>query len=189
MAISSSDLTGLKVNDLTVLSLGRPGTKTTPKLWRCQCRCGRIILLRRSRLVGRKPHKSCGCSRSVSGAAHHRYRGGKYVSGSVLSTIKMSAEQRQLQMEVDIPYLDSLWESQRGRCALTGIPLVLSNRWAKDFDVGDPSASLDRINSNIGYVPGNVQWVHKTVNRMKFDLPAEVFLHFCRLIATHETGV
>jgi hypothetical protein len=32
---------------------------------------------------------------------------------------------------------------------------------------------MDRIDSNKGYVEGNVQWVYKYVNLMKRDFPQE----------------
>ena len=42
--------------------------------------------------------------------------------------------------------------------------------------------SLDRIDSKKGYVKGNVQWVHKTVNRLKMDLSEEELMYWCNLI-------
>jgi hypothetical protein len=47
------------------------------------------------------------------------------------------------------------------------------------------TASLDRIDSKLGYIPGNIQWVHKTINRMKVNLPEEDFVYFCRLITDY----
>ena len=55
------DMTGKKINDLTVLryagSDGRYGA-----LWECQCKCGNIVKVRGSALRSNKA-KSCGCSR------------------------------------------------------------------------------------------------------------------------------
>jgi len=49
---------------------------------------------------------------------------------------------------------------------------------------GKPSqtASLDRINSDMGYVEGNVQWVHRDINFMKGCLSQHNFIHLCQLI-------
>ncbi len=41
----------------------------------------------------------------------------------------------------------------------------------------------DRIDSCVGYVPGNVQWVHRTVNFIKRDLPDDEFIEWCKQIA------
>lgn len=37
-----------------------------------------------------------------------------------------------------------------------------------------------------GNVEGNVQWVHKTINKMKMDLPQDDFIKFCKLVANKE---
>lgn len=44
------------------------------------------------------------------------------------------------------------------------------------------NASLDRIDSLKGYAEGNVQWVHKTVDQMKWNLSQEELVKWCRLI-------
>ena len=50
------------------------------------------------------------------------------------------------------------------------------------LDLNDKDYSLDRIDSNNGYVEGNVQWVHKDVNMMKKDYNQEYFINICKLI-------
>ena len=47
------------------------------------------------------------------------------------------------------------------------------------------TASLDRIDSNKGYIKGNVQWVHKDVNTMKMDHTQEEFIKICTMVANH----
>ena len=44
---------------------------------------------------------------------------------------------------------------------------------------------MDRIDSTKGYVEGNLQWVHKVVNKIKWDLDQEVFLSWCQRISHH----
>lgn len=67
---------------------------------------------------------------------------------------------------------------QERRCALTDIELVMPERF------GDArTASLDRIDSSGSYRIGNVQWVHKDVNRMKNDFDQDYFVKMCRLVA------
>jgi hypothetical protein len=41
---------------------------------------------------------------------------------------------------------------------------------------------LDRIESEGHYTIDNVQWVHKTVNMMKWKISQEEFVYFCRKI-------
>ena len=42
--------------------------------------------------------------------------------------------------------------------------------------------SIDRIDSSVGYVRGNVQFVCDIVNRMKSDLSQEELYEWCGLI-------
>lgn len=52
-----------------------------------------------------------------------------------------------------------------------------------DTSIGNLTASLDRIDSSKGYIEGNVQWVHKRINKMKLDDSDTEFIEWCRLIA------
>lgn len=56
------------------------------------------------------------------------------------------------QFTIDREYIHDLAKAQGYRCALSGIPLVFQSKhpW---------TASLDRIDTFRGYVPGNVRWV------------------------------
>ena len=56
----------------------------------------------------------------------------------------------------------------------------------KFHEIGEPfckkTASVDRIDSNKGYEKGNIQIVHKIVNRMKWSLNQKAFIWFCKKI-------
>jgi hypothetical protein len=76
----------------------------------------------------------------------------------------------------------ALLEKQGYVCALTGLPIDLAESCRKHI-TGETTASLDRVDSSKGYVAGNVQWLHKDVNKMKWDLSQERFVEICRLVA------
>ena len=65
---------------------------------------------------------------------------------------------------------------QEFKCALTGWDIDAKN-------VAKNTASLDRIDSSIGYVEGNVQWVHKMVNMCKQQYTQEEFLSMCDAVS------
>jgi hypothetical protein len=44
------------------------------------------------------------------------------------------------------------------------------------------TASLDRIDSKLGYNINNIQWVHKDVNTIKWDLSHDKFIEICQII-------
>ena len=44
-------------------------------------------------------------------------------------------------------------------------------------------ASLDRIDNNLGYIDGNVRWVAREINYMKWKFSDEIFIKFCKNIS------
>jgi len=79
---------------------------------------------------------------------------------------------RDKEVSIDLDYLKEVWELQKGLCPYLKVPLVLPTT-SKSHDTSNPNriASLDRIDSNLGYVPGNVQFISMTLNyaKNKFD--------------------
>lgn len=75
-----------------------------------------------------------------------------------------------------------LLESQGYRCAISGVPIGIADS-VKGHKQGQTTASLDRIDSRGGYTPDNIQWLHKDVNKMKWDMPQSKFIQLCKLIA------
>ncbi len=82
------------------------------------------------------------------------------------------------EFDLTYDYLYDVWDKQNGLCAFSGVPL---NNEANHNEAG----SLDRIDSSIGYIEGNVQFVCAIVNRMKQELPDQDFLRFCELITNN----
>jgi hypothetical protein len=81
-----------------------------------------------------------------------------------------SAQRRQWygDSDLDLEYLSSVWESQNGICPYTGFQMELPNNTQDSQIKGKPKrASLDRINSEKGYVKGNVEFVCLAVNLAK----------------------
>lgn len=70
---------------------------------------------------------------------------------------------------------EQMYKSYTGFCALTG--------WEINIGYTNSTASLDRIDSNLGYVEGNIQWVHKLVNMMKNKYSQEQFIEVCKAVA------
>lgn len=87
------------------------------------------------------------------------------------------ARARDKSMNLDLDYIKQLWESQKGRCAFTGIELTTwdSHRYASGRKNQIRLASLDRIDSSKGYVKGNVQFVSSALNLAKSDLGDQEF--------------
>lgn len=105
----------------------------------------------------------------------HLYTGFKNLSGTKWSGIKGSARHRNIVFDINIEYAHDLIEKQNYKCNLSGLYIQLNKR-------GLSNASLDRIDSAKGYIEGNVQWLHKDINKMKSTFSQNQFLEYCRII-------
>ena len=95
----------------------------------------------------------------------------KFITYSKSRCKKWLAEGRIVEHNITLRYIIDLYINQGGMCAISGLDL--------DEDV----MSLDRIDSSLGYIEGNIQWVHFDVNRMKSNLNEAYFIGLCKAIA------
>jgi hypothetical protein len=97
------------------------------------------------------------------------------------------ARNRKHDYDIDVAYLKELWEEQGGICPISGVKMKLyknSVEWSKDK--GNPyKPSLDRIDSSIGYVKGNVQFVCYIANMAKQSWLDETLIEFCKFVAAN----
>lgn len=94
---------------------------------------------------------------------------------------KLQAEVRNLEFTIDLDYISNLMEKQNFKCALTKIDIHFPEHGTPND--GSMPASIDRIDSSKGYVPGNVQIILKKVNMMKQKYTQEEFIEVCKLVA------
>lgn len=93
------------------------------------------------------------------------------------NAFQKSALSRGLVWELSIEFVDAMYELQERKCALSGLDIAWSStHW-------DHTASIDRIDNGRGYVPDNIQLVHKEVNMMRGSLEPERFVELCALVA------
>ena len=104
------------------------------------------------------------------------------ISNAQLGRIKASADIRELSFELDRDFLFELYTKQDGKCKLSGVDISLPTCYS-DFISGNFTASLDRIDSSVGYIKTNVQWVHKSINIMKQAMDDRDFIRWCRKVS------
>lgn len=165
-----------KFSNLTIVKLGER-LKGRRYVY-CKCDCGNLIYTRLCHITERHT-KSCGCLNKIkeSGEKHHSWKGYGNISGIHIYRIKNGADTRNIVFDLDAQYLDKLLISQDFKCSLSGLPIFL-------LKANGGTASLDRIDSLKGYIIGNVQWVHKDVNKMKNNFEQSKFIDYCKLIAS-----
>lgn len=144
--------------------------------WNCICDCGEKVTVLGCHLKGGKTTKCKKC----------KYKSMKLngkLSGGFLAHIKYQAKIRSIPWNSNVSkeYLQKLYDDQKGICALSGLPIVFANS-VEEHKHGSTTASLDRIDSGIGYEKGNICWVHKSINMMKWDTSKKEFLNLCIII-------
>lgn len=91
-----------------------------------------------------------------------------------------SCRNRNKNCDLDLPYLKELWEKQKGKCAVTEVDLELKESYNKNYQ-----ASIDRIDSNVGYIKGNIRFTSVSVNWLKSNLDDNHLMEFfqiCKMV-------
>jgi len=93
----------------------------------------------------------------------------------------ISMKQRHKQKQYDgtivtVGYLKGLYDAQNGICALSGIPMHVTTKQS------ELSASPDRIDTEKGYVEGNIRLVCARINLMRNSLHDHDFVWWCRAV-------
>ena len=185
------DLVGKKFSRLTVIRrlenvIGSRSRREVFSKWECRCDCGNIVEKLGTNLV-RGRVKSCGCYTKECCIKNGKLKriGTKDISGAFWSRILAGARKRKLEVSISWDYAQELIEKQNFRCAISNTPIVLkASNNAYNGSTKDNTASLDRIDSSKGYIPGNIQIVHKQVNFMKQSMSHDDFINFCKVISS-----
>lgn len=146
------------------------------------CRCGYSAAVS-CYAIAKGTSKGClRCDqKSRLGSNNSSWRGYGQVPGSFIQRYRHKAKQKGWVWEIDAQFVNTLIDSQKGKCALTGLPISFKN---VNYDIGySCTASLDRIDSKKGYTAENTQLVHKDVNIMKNQYQEEYFIEICKLVA------
>jgi hypothetical protein len=185
---------GEKYGNLTIINFSHTEKKeyntytSSKNYWVCKCVCGNEKCYSLDKLT-QGLRKTCGCGnggflqkeRKNHINCHVKKQSLGYyqeIRISYLHHIKRGAEKRNLIYDLTIEYLWNLYLNQNKKCALSGVNIMFGSAQKQ-------TASLDRINSNIGYVVGNVQWVDKNINLLKGDVTNDTFIKLCTDVAIY----
>lgn len=176
------DLSGQIFGSWTVISMKERTSRQSVK-WICKCSCGKTDNVSSANLKSGKSVQCRYCQRKSSiNEKSVLWKGYKGISGTLWNRINTSAAKRKVEITVTIEEVWDLFVQQDGRCNLSGLPIEIPPTCSSLF-AGNMTASLDRIDSTKGYIPGNLQWLHKDVNRIKTNMPQERFIEICTLIS------
>jgi len=96
---------------------------------------------------------------------------------SVKRRCKYSSKRKAWNFDISLEYALEIAEKQNNKCALTGLPFTFTRTGEKHHDALLPT--LDRINSDLGYIPGNIQWANKWANFAKLNFNTDFFHEMC----------
>ena len=154
-------------------------TKCRQSRWLCRCECGNEQTIPSQPLV-RGESKGCRECR------HNRLRkpGGRRAYTYMFCSLKIGAKNRGIEFFIDKEETYQILVQQGFKCALSGRDIKIADT-LHGHKNRESTASLDRKDSSLGYVPGNVHWVHKTINFMKSSLPIDEFVTWCKDVASN----
>ena len=101
--------------------------------------------------------------------------------------VRASNRENSKVISVTPDYCFEIGEQQNWLCALSGQPLEFS-RGGTDWGAkwcNPMSCTIDRIDSNLGYVKGNIQLVTWKVNCIKQHFDNSEFIDLCKQVSKH----
>ncbi len=197
---NAKNILGQKFSRLLVISYS--GKKKNQCIWDVQCDCGVKKVVSSADLISGNT-KSCGCIRSEiykknnalkrerdpdynKGSNNPAWKGYKMIPGEYFNSVVKAASVRELEVDITIEFLAELYEKQNGLCALSGVPIdFIPQRIDKYGRSRRITASLDRIDSYLGYTKENVQWTNTDINMLKRQYGQEKFIEMCKLVANN----
>jgi len=160
-------------------------------IYQCLCDCGKTVEVKRIRLLKTLSVQSCGClkTQNMSKQANPYWKGWGDISGTMWGAIRHNAKVRNISFDITIEQAWGQFEQQGELCNMTGVPLIIAPKTSGVNSVSRTTASLDRINNDLGYTVKNIQWVHQNINQMKNVFTIDRFLEICRAVTDHINGV
>ena len=103
--------------------------------------------------------------------------GSKDLHNALLGRWRTNATSRNYPFTVSVEYLQSLLENQNFKCAYTNIDMLCPKTYNEKREMTSSPylISLDRIDNELGYIEGNVQFVCVWVNKARGSYDNEVF--------------
>jgi hypothetical protein len=129
------------------------------------------------------------CSRKCSGTwrRNNVYKDkytNKWRASSPRKFLSSSLGKKKDRENLSLDYLMSLYDSQQGKCALSGREMTYITGQGRV----PTNISIDKIDPLCGYVEGNVQLTCRQANIMKMELNANELTSWCEDIYNHLKG-
>lgn len=151
----SRDISNQEFNWLTAIEPLEQRARDGSVVWKCKCRCGKILYEKCHDLTCYKI-SSCGCKPHSRLSASKLWAGYKDISGTFFSNLKYGAIKRGLEFSITIESLWELYLKQDCKCKLSGLPISFISGISTSEH--KQTASVDRINNSEGYTNSNIHY-------------------------------
>jgi len=175
MSRKSSDFTNQRIGNAICLEIISPAKAGKHKKWKCLCDCGNEFIKTSNHILTCVPLQCRTCS-DIGRRDNHE------IKDYYWKSYQRSAKQRNHEFNITKEYAYELFLKQNRKCAVSNIDICFCDT-LQNYKL--KTASLDRIDSTKGYIEGNVQWVHKTIQFMKQEYSQEEFIKWCKLVAAN----
>lgn len=105
--------------------------------------------------------------------------GYKNIPANYMTRIRNHALELKVEYNITSKELYELFVEQNGCCAISGLILHFYTKENKILQ----TASLDRMDGTKGYIKGNIQWIHKDLQKMKQNKSNEEFIRWSHIIS------
>ena len=145
----------------------------------CLCDCGTVQNIRYYDLINGQTKGCNGCSGILrcKNSENWTFINYENINSTYWGSVRCNARKRDIEFDITTDYAYSLLEQQEFKCKLSNLEIRLPK-----FNRDKWTATMDRIDSKLGYIKGNIQWLHKDINTMKWAFSQEQFLEYCKLI-------
>lgn len=106
------------------------------------------------------------------------------IASAFWSDIKYNATKRNKTFEINTKDIVHRFNQQQAKCYITGLRLSLPDN-NTHYRTRTHTASLDRVDNNLGYIPGNISWCHKDINQSRKDLDLTYYKYLAILLLRH----
>ena len=103
-----------------------------------------------------------------------------------LARIKVRMRDHDRECNLTLEDLKNLWEKQRGICPYTGWQMITPRSTSAYCVLSPKTASLDRIDSDKGYIKGNVEFICLMAQYAKNHFKKDDVMDFCEAVAKHK---